>query len=222
LNLAMRTGEQAASLAENWRRVAQRLCEAGPPVEERAIALLSQVHGKHVIEVDEPAGPLATLGEADAMWTSKVGVILGIRVADCAPVLVASPGGVAAIHAGWRGAAAGVVDAAIAALSAGTGDGPDQMIASVGPCISVDRFEVGQEVVDAFAAVGITGVSRMGDRGRPHLDLRRAVELQLRRAGVAHVEHADLCTASDDRFWSHRRDGEPSGRTAGVIARVRS
>jgi hypothetical protein len=221
LNLALRAGERPEALAENWRRATAAL---SPTLSVEGVALLHQVHGAEVVEVRQGGGPLAPIAEADAAWTAAPGVVLGVRVADCAPVLLAAPGGVAVAHAGWRGAAAGVVARTVAALCAGTGATPDAVIAVVGPCISVDAFEVGDEVVAGLAATGLDPAvfARPGPRGRPMVDLAEVVLRQLARAGVVHATAVRRCTVGDAAFWSHRRDGEGAGRFAGLIARVPS
>jgi YfiH family protein len=217
LNLALRAHETAEALVENWGRVAAAL---DPGLTARSVAVLSQVHGARVVRVEAPGGPLTPVAEADAAWTTEPGLILAIRVADCVPIVVAGAGGVAAIHAGWRGAAAGVVPAAIRAFADGAGEDPGLMRAAVGPFIGPAHFEVGPEVVAALAATGLDpgSFSFLGPRGRPHVDLGAVVHAQLRAAGVSAIEDLGACTASDPRFWSHRRDGETAGRSAGVVA----
>ena len=150
LNLARRAGEPDQILFENWDRVAGVL-----GLSARDVAIVSQVHGATVVKVTEPSGPLTTQGEADAMWTDRPGVLLGVRVADCVPVLLAGPGGVAVAHAGWRGVASGVVQAAIDALCDGVDCSPGEVCAAVGPHISGAVYEVGDEVVDGLASSGL-------------------------------------------------------------------
>ncbi len=217
LNLARRAEEDDEILTENWRRVAATL-----GLTADAVAIVTQVHDATVLPVSEPSGPLHTLGEADAMWTARAGVLLAVRVADCVPVLLAAPGGVAVAHAGWRGAAAGVVAATVEALCAGVGADPDQVAAAVGPHISGANYEVGPEVVDGLSSSGIDKAVfvRPGTRGRPHVDLGAAVGAQLEAAGVLRVRHVAACTYGESRFHSYRRDGPASGRLAGVIARL--
>ena len=217
LSLARSERLPDAELAENWERVA---AEFGLSAAD--VALLTQVHGAKVVRVTEPSGPLNTLDEADAMWTDRTGVLLAVRVADCVPVLLAAPGGVAVAHAGWRGVAAQVVRAAVEALCHGIGVDPEHVCASVGPHISGARYEVGQEVVDGLGASGLdeSVFVRPGTRGRPHVDLGAAVGAQLEAVGVGRVRHLGACTYSESRFHSYRRDGPASGRLAGVIVRM--
>jgi YfiH family protein len=221
LNLRRRPGETPEALTENWARVLAALDER---LEVGSVALLSQVHGNAVVRVGAGAGPLAAVAEADGAITTEPGVVLVVGVADCVPVLVASPGGVAVAHAGWRGTVAGVVPATIAALAEATGDDPAAMTAAIGPHISAEVYEVGPEVVAGLESAGLDldRVTRPGQRGRPHADLGAAVAEQLRRSGVGTVDRLGLCTVRDPRFFSHRRDGEGAGRFSGVITRTGS
>lgn len=204
-------------MEENWRRVLAAVCGSA----EAPLALVDQVHGDEVLRASEPSGPLATLGSADALVTTVVGLAVAVRTADCVPVLLAAPGGVAAVHAGWRGVVAGVVPAAVRALCAASGAVPADVRAAVGPHIGVAAYEVGDEVVAALEGAGLPRevVSRPGPRGRLHADLGASVERQLRGAGLGRVEHIGVCTHSDARMYSHRRDGSHTGRQAAVIAR---
>lgn len=224
LNLGRRPGEEDAALVENWARAARGL---DPRLGAGDVAIVEQVHGAAVLRVDAPGGPLRPLGKADALVTTRRGVVLAARAADCAPVLLVALGpdgraaGVAAAHAGWRGAAAGVAPAALAALCAATGRGPGDVRAAVGPCIGPGAFEVGPEVVDALVAYGLDRSEVVADATgpRPRVDLAGAIAAQLRRAGLERVELLRRCTATDPAFHSHRRDPE-GGRGAGLIALV--
>jgi polyphenol oxidase len=157
---------------------------------------------------------------ADACFTTSRGVACTIMVADCLPVLLCDEAGraVAAAHAGWRGLAAGVVEAAHAGLPKGAG-----VIAWLGPCIGPDAFEVGEEVKAAFADRESTD----SDFFRPHgegkflADLPALARRRLRSLGVAAVYGNDgsreWCTVSNpSRFFSHRRD-RVSGRFAAAV-----
>jgi YfiH family protein len=130
-----------------------------------------------------------------------------VLVADCLPVALAAPGAVAMLHAGWRGLAGGVLANGLRAL----GDGP--VTAAIGPGIGVCCFEVGDEVRAAF------GEHACARRGR-NLDLKLIARRELREAGVEVVEDCGLCTVCEpELFFSHRRDGERTGRQAGVAWR---
>ena len=175
------------------------------------IARATQVHGNRVVRVENSG----LAGEADAVVTATPGLFVVVRVADCVPVLVAGKSSVGAIHAGWRGVAAGVVATAIEAL------GEEYPVAAVGPCIGVAAYEVGEEVVESIAAAGVPE-SIFLRRGfpRPHVDLRRAVGWQLREAGCETVDLLEPCTYQDRRFFSYRRDGAGKGHQAGFIGIV--
>ena len=201
--------------AERWAWVA---AQAGLP--GASVARLSQVHGARV----HHAGGAGLVGEGDAFWTEQAGLLLAIRVADCVPVLLVDldeggrPARVAAAHAGWRGVAAQVVPATLDALGPWSG----RRLATVGPCIGVDAYEVGVEVVEGIGAVVPTEVFlRPGRRPeRWQVDLRAAVAWQLQRGGVDQVEVLPDCTFSDPLLHSHRRDAAAAGRLAAVIGRT--
>jgi hypothetical protein len=125
---------------------------------------------------------------------------------------VAGDGVVAAIHAGWRGLAAGVIPATIAKLS---GRGP--LSAVVGPSICMQCYEVGEEVVEGIARTVPTRDFVDRSREKPHVDGGAAAVAQLRSAGVGQVERLDVCTRCDSRLWSHREEGASAGRQAGVV-----
>jgi YfiH family protein len=166
------------------------------------------VHGSDVVWARSPGAA----GQADAVITDVPGLLIAVRTADCVPILVAGEGVVAAIHAGWRGLAAGVIPAAIAELQ---GRGP--LTAVVGPSICMDCYEVGEEVVEGIARW--VSPTHFVDRSRekPHVDGGAAAVAQLQAAGVAHVEHLKLCTRCDARLWSHREEGSAAGRQAAVV-----
>lgn len=217
LNLARRPAEDPDALGENWRRAVDAV--AGDLPVSR-VAVVNQVHGARVIVVEAPGGPVTPLGDADALVTTQDDVVLAIRVADCVPIVVAGPRAIAAIHAGWRGVVADVVGAAIAAMRASGDDGP--WVAAVGPHASAAAYEVGDEVVAGLLGAGIpraTAVAGTSARGRARVDLGASVAWQLRRAGVGHVAATGGCTVSEARFFSHRRDGDTTGRMAALIVR---
>jgi YfiH family protein len=173
-------------------------------------ALARQVHGRDVLRVDAPG----FAGDADALITGAEDVYLTIRTADCVPILLlGADRELAAVHAGWRGTAADIVAATVAAMHA------PPRAAVIGPCISAAAYEVGEEVVEGIAASGVpveVFVRRdMGDR--PHVDLRAAVAWQLHRCGVTAVSILPQCTVGDPRLHSYRRDRGESGRMVSFI-----
>jgi len=216
LTLARSPDVPDEAVIENW---ALALAALDDRLGDSDVALVNQVHGNRVLLVDEPTGPLATAGDADALITTRRGLALAVRVADCVPVLIASPGGVAAVHAGWRGVASKVVEAAVLALAEATGDSPMSMVAAIGPHIGPDVFEVGDEVIEGIAASGVPRevfAVRRGDRWLA--DLGAAVGVQLRILRVAEHGATGVCSTGP-RCYSYRRDAGRTGRMAGLIVR---
>ncbi|HEX8073506.1 MAG TPA: polyphenol oxidase family protein [Thermoleophilaceae bacterium] len=211
LNLGILTGDRRELVSENRRRLAER---AGLGFGN--VAMGWQVHGADVLEWerrpekgsnDGYAEPGAPLEKVDGHATGLAGLALLVLVADCLPVALAAPGRVAMLHCGWRGLAAGMVARAAATFDR-------QPSAVVGPGIGSCCYEVGPEVLEAFSDLDGVAAGRM-------LDLRAVAERRLRAAGVADVEHVDLCTrCRGDLFFSHRRDGPDTGRQAGMVWRT--
>lgn len=183
-------------------RIVARLHGDGP------LCMVQQVHGATVVLDTE----VSATTEADAIVCTTPGRVVGVRVADCVPILLQAPGAVAAVHAGWRGTAAGVTAAALAVLCEEANVKASEVRAVIGPHICVSCYEVGDEVRDALRAV-IPGVGWQAGR---HVDLGRANAAVLEAAGVT-VAQPGLCTRCDLRFWSHRREGASAGRQIGAI-----
>ena len=193
----------------------------------RCVTFVTQVHGNATSRVEWGPGKAwpAAPSEGDALWTTSTGLPVAVRVADCVPILLWTPGAVAAVHAGWRGTAANIVGATLAWAAEELAVDPRAVFAAIGPCISRDRFEVGPEVVEGLLSVGLQEADLdviTGPRGRPHVDLRRANRALLTRAGVPDEQIEDVggCSWSEPRYESYRRDGAASGRMLGFIARV--
>jgi YfiH family protein len=186
-----------------------------------ARAWVHQTHGRAVARIT--ASNVHVHEDADAMVSDCRRVALSVRVADCVPILIATSSGavVAAVHAGWRGIVAGVIAATVAVFQDQYKAAPADLVAAVGPCISSAHFEVGEEVVQAFANVGLHAavLRRTGDK--PHVDLAAAAAHQLIAAGLARtvIDRTDHCTFRDAKlFFSHRRDAGNTGRMAAIIA----
>ena len=200
------------SREEARRRVAQALAPNG------TLHLLAQVHGAAVRSAPWEGRP-----EGDAALATRPGLVVGVETADCLPILLVDPIGrrAAGVHAGWRGTAAGVAKAAVAALvSAGAGEG--DLIAALGPCIGPCCYEVGEELRESFGQAG-AAFFREGPRGRPHLDVRAANVRQLLDAGVAEgrIHHVPDCTSCrPDLYFSFRRDGAGTGRMINYVGWV--
>jgi YfiH family protein len=208
-NLGDHVGDDPVAVAGNRRRLKEL---AGLPSEP---VWLSQVHGVEVANLDLPVSP----GPADAAIARGSAKVCAILTADCLPILFASASGdaVAAAHAGWRGLAAGVIEATVAAM----GVPPGSLLAWLGPAIGPQHFEVGTEVRDAL----LTADSKAGEafqpnaRGRFMADLRILARRRLQRLGVSRIYGGGECTFSQaERYFSHRRDGI-TGRQAALIWR---
>lgn len=213
LNLGAHVGDDPLRVAENRRRVVQGLALPASP------AWLQQVHGVavHELAADAAAPGGVPRGPADAAWTRARGRVCAIMVADCLPVLFASRDGstVAAAHAGWRGLAAGVLEATVRAMGV---EGRD-LVAWLGPSIGPQHFEVGEEVRAAFVAqdAGATVAFRPGRDDRWWCDLPQLAERRLAAGGIDTVAVDGSCTVTDpDRFFSFRRDGQ-CGRMAALV-----
>jgi polyphenol oxidase len=221
LNLGLQVGDDLRAVLRHRRRLATVLGLAGLPW-----ATVRQVHSAQVVEARRDrlgAGPPEArppLAEADGLVAGETGMVLAVLVADCVPLLLADPeaGVVAALHAGWRGLVAGVVERGVAAFSR-RGGRPAAAVALVGPAIGPCCYEVGPEVADAV--VGRYPAAAATTReGRLAVDTAAAAVQALERAGLGEVRAAGECTSHQpERFFSYRRDGV-TGRQAGLIALV--
>lgn len=233
LNCGLGSKDDPDRVAANRARAADALGFAA-----HALVTAYQVHSAEVAIVEEP-WPAAARPQVDALVTRTRGVVVGVLTADCAPVLLADAGAgvVAAVHAGWRGAAAGVIEAAVAAML-DLGARRCQMVAAVGPCIQQRSYEVGPDFRAAFAAGADDGAEEGGDDGgddggaffRPAereghfmFDLSGYVASRLEALGVHTVSALDRDTATEpESFFSYRRTtlngGGDYGRSLSAIA----
>lgn len=210
LNLAAHVGDRPADVAENRRRVRMALSLPTEPL------WLNQVHGVAVADADAVAAA-ASAPQADAAVTRRPGRVLAVLVADCLPVLLARRDGaaLAVAHAGWRGLAGGVIEAAVAALHTA----PEQLCAWLGPAIGPAHFEVGEEVRSAFCAAdaGAAGAFVPNARGRWQCDLPALARQRLAALGLSQVYGEAPCTfAQPERFYSYRRE-RLTGRLAALL-----
>jgi polyphenol oxidase len=203
LNVAILTGDEPERVAENRRTLAAAI-ERDPA----GVVMGRQVHGTKLRRHGEPQEPrvyadvVKSPDEVDAQATSNRDLTPLVMVADCLPVAMIGPGGVAMVHCGWRGLAGDIVGEAAGEVEAEA--------AAIGPGIGPCCYEVGDEVLSAFE--DLDGVAR----GRM-LDLTAVATALLERAGVTAVEPSGLCTSCNpELFYSHRRDGERTGRQAGL------
>ena len=204
LNCGFGSNDDPALVGENRARVAGHL---GSPVP--AVLTLHQVHSAIAVTVDEHI-PRLELPKADGAVTATRGLVIGALAADCAPVLFADPEAqvIGAAHAGWRGAAGGVVEATVAAMVR-LGARREHIRASVGPCINQASYEVGRDFEADLVARDTANTAfftRIGTNPRPHFDLPGFVEAQLRRARIGTVERVSPCTYENESlFFSFRR-----------------
>lgn len=207
LNLAHHVGDDAEDVLENRRRLRETLALKRDP------AWLDQVHGTQVTRLDGVAWQQC----ADASWTDEPRAACAVMSADCLPVLFADDAGscVAAAHAGWRGLAAGVLEASVSALPVA----PQKLTAWLGPAIGPAAFEVGEEVRAAFVTQdsGSAAAFKPSRDGRWLCDLYAIARARLAAVGVSRVHGGDRCTFSEPReFFSYRRDGI-CGRMAALV-----
>jgi polyphenol oxidase len=175
------------------------------------LAAAKQIHSATVLPARAGA-----CGEGDALWTDRSGLALSVITADCVPVVLAGPGGIAAIHAGWRGLVNGVIPATLRTLP-----GPlSSWTAWIGPAIGACCYEVSEEVAAQVVAVSDPAVAVPGPQGKPHLDLPGVARRQLEGAGVGEVLWLVRCTRCDEeKLFSYRREGKGAGRNIAFIWR---
>lgn len=211
LNAGWGSGDDRAAIAENRRRAIDAVLAGAK------LVTVHQVHSATVVEAggwSEDNRP-----HADALVTDRPGVLLGILTADCAPVLLADreAGVVGAAHAGWRGALAGVAEAAVAAMER-LGARRERIAAAIGPCIAARNYEVDQAFRDRLLADDAENERFFADgpAEKPHFDLEAYAAARLAAAGVRTVEALGLDTyAEPERFYSFRRAGHRGEPTYG-------
>ena len=224
LNLGLTRGDDPDCVRENYRRF---FAAAG--VSGRAYAMCNQVHGDTVrtITTADIKGDLygKLHYEADGMMTAIPGVTLVVFSADCIPVLLYDPVRrvIAAVHAGWRGTAAGIVTRAVERMGEVYGSRPENILAAIGPGIGPCCFETHEDVPNAMmAAVASPALHyiKIKENGKFSVDLKGINAKRLELAGVApeHIAVCPECTACmEEKYWSHRRQGAERGSMAAVI-----
>jgi hypothetical protein len=207
LDLGFSSGDRPESVLENRRRLLASL-----RLEPERLVTASQVHGTVARLVSRPGLEPG----CDALLTRTSGLVLAVATADCMSLLYSAPGAVAAAHAGWRGAAAGLPASALRALCDAAQVAPREVRVALGPCIRSCCYEVGPEVARRFPSSTVDV-----REGRLHLDLPAVARLQLLEAGLppGSLEDTGACTACEPAwYFSHRRDAGSTGRLWGLAA----
>lgn len=221
LNFSIAVGDTETNVTENVARAAAAL-----GVSAERVYYLSQVHGRVAVSLrgDESRSEVV-MREGDALSSRNGHCAVGVRIADCVPILLGNTetGAVAAVHAGWRGIVAGVVEAGVDAIR-GAASSATSLIAAIGPHISVTAFEVSEEVAGTLQACSPDpDVVDRSHGPKPHVDLARIATAKLEALGVprASVDRVGGCTFLEpERYFSFRRDGPRSGRhLAAIVAR---
>jgi YfiH family protein len=210
MNLSDYVQDAPSSVRENRKILTDVL---GLPAQPK---WLKQIHGTRIVEADR-VGTLTTPPEADGSFTSYPDVVCTVLTADCLPILLCDQCGthIAAVHAGWRGLAAGVLETAVAALQKPA----EHLLAWLGPAIGPQAFEVGDEVVRAFVEFDEQAQAAFlpNDSGRWMANLYLLARQRLTRLGVERIYGGKWCTFSEpDRFYSYRRENK-TGRMASLI-----
>ena len=209
-NMATHVADDPATVEKNRLRLL-----TDTPLSESP-RWLNQIHSNTVIKMD--ASTRLTSPEADGSYTHVPGIVCAVLTADCLPILLCDAHGqeVAALHAGWRGLLAGIIDRGVTCFKAK----PSEIYAWLGPAIGPKAFEVGPEVFDAFTQTYREQAEAFIPSDQPRhylLDIYALARLYLARAGVKQVYGGEFCTYSDPaRFYSYRREGK-TGRMASLI-----
>lgn len=221
-NLALHVNDKQKDVLANRATLAQHL-----NVSNTRIAWLEQVHGTQIVDADVACQqPYSSPTQADALISHSHGTVCSIMTADCLPVLFCNTEPnpekqlVAAAHAGWRGLADGILSKTLATFPS-----PENVIAWLGPAISQQHFEVGQDVYDAFvnknpknAEAFIAGKRINDSEDKWFASLTMLAKIELEEAGIKGIYGGDWCTyAHPELFYSYRRDGSQSGRMASLI-----
>jgi len=217
LNLGNTVGDDTTRIEENKTKL---LSSIG--YFPNQLAQIQQVHSAHVKVVDKPVNRNDMLSQGDAMISNKPGLLMLMRFADCVPILFYDPEKNAAgiAHAGWKGTVKEVAISAVSKMQEQFGTNPSDLIVGIGPSVGPDHYEIGEDVVEevkrtfphSWDKLLITVLDKV------KLDLWEANRISLIKAGVNHIEMAEICTACNvDDWYSHRAEKGKTGRFAAVI-----
>ena len=201
----------------NWEKPSrERIAFSSIPAASERIFNIKQVHGVAVVSVERSHLNFGrTIEKADGSFTQELGIPLAIRTADCLSVFIFDPqrNGIALVHAGWRGTKDSIVPHTIEKIKTGWGSSPKDLKVALGPCIRSCCYQVGREFKDFFPQEVLSKKNGL------YLDLPLVNRRQLLEAGVteANIFDCSICTCCDERFFSHRREGEKAGRMISVM-----
>ena len=221
LNLGVHRGDKPANVLENYRRLSEAV-----GFDPKRTVFTKQIHSDIIERVgvsDCGRGLIVPVENGcDGLVTNEPEVVLTVFSADCTPVLLYDPvaKAVGAVHAGWRGTAAAIVEKAVERMAAEFGSKPENIRAAIGPCISQCCFETDRDVPEAMLnAFGDAAKEAIRETGsKYYVNLKALNVLALTRAGVRQIDIATECTACEpNRFWSHRRVGNARGSLAAMI-----
>lgn len=208
-NLGLMTSDDSRSVTNRWRQVGEAFKHQFP-----SIAVSLQPHGAEVREHESEFDGWLVLSGYDGHVTRHAGILLTVTVADCVPVYLAHPptGGVALLHAGWRGIVAGILQRGIDRLGDITGAPTEEFVMHCGVAIGEANYEVGVDVIEQLGLESATGPRRV--------DLRQILARHARAAGVRKITLSPWCTYEDSQlFWSHRRNPAAAGRMIAYLGR---
>ena len=208
-NLGLGSGERSEAVAGRWQEVVRAFATDFP-----GVTVSRQSHGTKVHDHASSFAGWLVMDGYDGHITREAGILLTVMVADCVPVYLADPttGGIALLHAGWRGIVAGVLERGIDRLVDLTGSPPERFAMHCGVSISRPHYEVGPQVAERL------GVRSSGSS--EHVDLHEVLASRARAAGIERVTVSPWCTFRDSQyFFSHRRDGQAAGRMIAYLGR---
>lgn len=211
-NLAMHVGDEPQVVEANRQKLIRDLILPSSPI------WLNQIHSNEVINADQQLHTQGILPQADALFSARKKVVCVVLTADCLPIFFCNQSGteVAVAHAGWRGLHAGILHKTVESMKSESGD----ILAYLGPAIGPKSFEVGEDVFHAFAEKNIANQAAFVKNRKGHYlcDIYQLARIELQSIGVSHVDGGGLCTYTEERFYSYRRQ-KITGRMASLIWR---
>jgi hypothetical protein len=195
-------------------------------ITQDALVTVKQVHGSDILVIDEPNEDYSHFLslESDSIITNQPGVMIGVCVADCVPIMLLDPDGkiIAAVHAGWQGTAAKLVSKTVSGMQSLFESNPEKLHAFIGPSIGKCCYEVDAPVMQAFTQGGIhwDSCAEQSGNGKWHLDLAAANRDLLIDSGLSasRIQMSDMCVCCHyELFFSYRRDNGETGRQIGFI-----